>query len=176
MEIPDKDLLTGLPTHHLMSKYFDSLVDREEPFGIFLLDIDRFNLFNYYYGHLEGDKKLKQLAKIVCQTVPNNAKVFRSGGDEFTVFLTGVSMAKVVEVAMQVKDAMNQELSSFKFKRDFWFPDKSSLAIELFLSVSCAVAFYPSHGENLNDLRKEVEKAMYSGDKGLNQGGVLVIC
>ncbi|WP_052128441.1 GGDEF domain-containing protein [Neosynechococcus sphagnicola] len=176
MEICNHDLLTGLPSLHLIPECIEQLTHEHDQLGLLLLDIDRFILFNVYYGHQAGDEKLKQIANLICQSVPKNAKVFRSGGDEFAVVLGGRPMAEVVSVAMQVWNTINLQLSSLPLlERCYFFLDKSYLKIPAPLTVSCGVIFYPAHGMNFAVLREVAEKAMYRGGKSLNPRGVLVV-
>jgi GGDEF domain-containing protein len=45
------DRLTGLPNFSLLLDYFNRSIETKKYFGVILLDIDRFILFNHYYGH-----------------------------------------------------------------------------------------------------------------------------
>lgn len=124
--------------------------------------IGRFIFFNDRYGHQEGDRKLKQLAHLIGQIVPNGASVFRSGGDEFVIFLIGRQMAEVVSVAIYVWNTINQQFLSLPaLERSYYFPDKSRLKIEAPLAISCGVAFYPAHGISFASLCEAANNAMY---------------
>ncbi len=176
MAMPENDPMTGLPTRAQCLKHFENLAGMEEPFGMILLDIDNFILINDRDGHHVGDQKLKEIASLIVQSAPPEAKVFRSGGDEFVVFLSGLRMAEVVSVAMQIKNAINQELAdSPSLPSSYLFPDRSHLSLQLPLAISCGIVFYPLHGRYFEDLWQAADRAMYLAGKNLQIGGVLAI-
>ncbi len=53
--------------------------------GIIMIDLNNLKTLNDTFGHEEGDKALKALARNVEGFVPRGCKFFRTGGDEFTV-------------------------------------------------------------------------------------------
>src|SRR5690606_39772388 len=56
--------------------------DEELAFGLILLDIDHFGLFNNHYGHLEGDIALMRIGHILEHHTQNEEEVFcRIGGE-----------------------------------------------------------------------------------------------
>ncbi|BAY12722.1 GGDEF domain-containing protein [Calothrix sp. NIES-2098] len=175
METPQNDLLTGLPSSRLLPKYFEQLASEQEQFGFLLLDVDGLGYFNYHYGFQEADEKLKQLANLIARVIPEDAEVFRSGGDEFVVFLSKRQMAEVVSIAREVWNQIKQEFSSVPpLERFYLLPDKSFLTIQASFTVSCGIAFYPAHGTDLGALYIAAEKAMWRGGKHLH-GGVLTL-
>jgi diguanylate cyclase (GGDEF)-like protein len=176
MPMLERDPLTGLLHRHHCLEDFQILSSGQASFGIALLDIDTFILFNDEYGHREGDEKLKQVAKLIDRAAPPNAKVFRFGGEEFVVLFHGYSMSEVVGFARQVKEAANQAFSTVpKQKSSYGFPDRSQLKLESVPSVSCGIAFYPEHGKSLESLIEAAGRAMWVAGKRLCSGGVLVV-
>ena len=65
--------------------------------AVLMIDFDHFKSVDDTYGHLAGDEALRQLAKIIKDTVRPTDRVYRYGGEEFLVFLpkTGVRDAEV---------------------------------------------------------------------------------
>lgn len=60
----------------------------EKQIAFMMIDIDFFKLYNDTYGHLEGDKALKKVAKALEDTFQRSSDfVFRLGGEEFGVLL-----------------------------------------------------------------------------------------
>lgn len=170
------DELTGLPSIYSTPSFFNQVKNKHPSFGIIIFDIDGFNYSTYHYGYQETNKQLRQVANLIQKIVPQGTDVFRSDGDEFTVFLYQRDMATVVSIAMQLKDTINQNFSLLKpIQRSWCFPDKSSLSWQSHLSISCGIVFYPQHGKNFSDLRQIAFKAMYKGGKGLNRDGVFAI-
>ena len=54
--------------------------------GVLLLDMDHFKAVNDEYGHDIGDKVLKELARILNETIRESDIIIRYGGEEFIVF------------------------------------------------------------------------------------------
>lgn len=80
------DQLTGLFNRYemdLCSKLPEDLHSASVAFLSF--DIDLFKNINDTYGHLAGDDVLKKLGRIVMDSIPEDAKAFRTGGEEFSV-------------------------------------------------------------------------------------------
>jgi diguanylate cyclase (GGDEF)-like protein len=58
--------------------------------GLVLLDIDHFKKVNDVYGHSVGDEVLKELVGLVQQNIRRSDQVFRFGGEEFVLLMSGV--------------------------------------------------------------------------------------
>jgi len=81
------DELTGLPGRRSLNKTFLELGNK---YTIAMVDIDFFKKFNDKYGHDTGDEVLRMVAGLL-NTVKNGGKVFRYGGEEFSVIFPGRS-------------------------------------------------------------------------------------
>ncbi len=57
-------------------------------FGLLVFDVNDLKLVNDTYGHEAGDKHIKNACSLIC-TYFEHSPVYRIGGDEFVVFLTG---------------------------------------------------------------------------------------
>ena len=62
-------------------------------FAIVMCDINHLKTINDTYGHQMGDKYIKNCSRIICATYAHSP-VYRIGGDEFAVILTGEDFAK----------------------------------------------------------------------------------
>jgi diguanylate cyclase (GGDEF)-like protein len=170
------DSLTGLLKRHHCAEDFQSLSGCQASFGLILLDIDSFSLFNAEYGHQQGDDKLRQVAESIRRVAPPVARAFRYGGEEFVILLHDCSMAEIVMAARQIKEAANQVFSMVsKQRRSYCFPDRSHVELEALPSVSCGIAFYPHHGRNLESLIEAADRSMWLGGKRLCPGGVMAV-
>jgi diguanylate cyclase (GGDEF)-like protein len=116
----DFDSLTGLGNSRLMQARFAQCVGEPTEFGIILIDRDGFIYFNDRYGPNEGDEKLKLIAKLICQNLPDGMDVFRAGGEEFMIIISNLKMAEVVLLAMRICKAVNQEFSHIPPLRRFF--------------------------------------------------------
>ena len=84
------DGVTGLYREQTMREYMEKLV-KEDRFEGYLLQIgiDNFKEINEKYGNEFGDEILLKLAECLKDTVQTKGRVFRMGGDEMAVVITG---------------------------------------------------------------------------------------
>ena len=75
----------------------------EQPFSVFLLDIDHFKRINDSYGHQTGDMFLQKLALVIMGSVREVDVVIRYGGDEILVILPNTTVANAVELAERLR-------------------------------------------------------------------------
>ena len=144
MNNSDIDSLTELGNRRMMQTRFAQFAGDRSKFGIILIDIDGLIYFNYRYGHNVGDEKLKKIAKLIGQNLPDGIDVFRTGGDEFLILINYLKMAEVVLLAMRICKAVNQNHSHHPpLRRLVCMIDLSNVEVPLPLTVSCGVAFYP---------------------------------
>ncbi len=65
---------------------------------VVMLDIDFFKAYNDHYGHLEGDKALRQVAELLTQHFRRvDDTLARFGGEEFALVILGQGQQEVVE-------------------------------------------------------------------------------
>jgi len=57
-----------------------------------VFDIDGFKFINDNYGHLFGDKLIKQVGKTCSNVIRETDLIGRFGGDEFVIILKELSM------------------------------------------------------------------------------------
>jgi len=86
------DMLTGLYNHRKLTqdiqKYLNEQKRHKTKFLVMLIDIDDFKKINDTYGHLAGDKALKEMATILKKNVRKVDKIYRDyNGDEFVFIL-----------------------------------------------------------------------------------------
>ncbi|MEG4224689.1 GGDEF domain-containing protein [Microcoleus sp. N9_B2] len=173
MNYSDIDSLTELGNRRMMQTRFAQFAGDRSQFGLILIDIDGFIYFNDRYGHNVGDEKLKEIAKLICQNLPDGIDVFRTGGEEFLILINNLKMAEVVLLAMRICKAVNQNYSHLPPLRSFFcMSDCSYVEVALPLTVSCGVAFYPEHGVDYSTLYGAAEEAALRGGKRL-YGGVV---
>lgn len=89
------DVLTGIKNKNAFSEAMQSFekrirsADRELEFGIVMCDVNDLKRFNDTRGHGFGDEVLQRACRMICE-VFRNSQVYRIGGDEFVVILTGI--------------------------------------------------------------------------------------
>jgi diguanylate cyclase (GGDEF)-like protein len=85
------DDLTSVPNRRA---YNEDLKKLGRKYTIAMLDIDHFKKFNDNYGHKEGDNVLRYVAAHLRDV--SKAKVFRYGGEEFSIIYSGYKMKDVL--------------------------------------------------------------------------------
>lgn len=95
------DPLTGIYNYRYFTQTLDYEIVRAKRYkrnlSFLMIDIDQFKSYNDSFGHLEGDKLLRTLAKVIKQNVRETDVVCRYAGDEFAVILpeTELDLAKI---------------------------------------------------------------------------------
>ncbi len=104
-ELSTIDAATGLENRHALFAYtnraFAEAVAEKKSFGVLMLDVDRFKEFNDTYGHVEGDKCLRQVADIF-KNVMKGQFCARYGGDEFICVCLGQSQEEMLELCEEI--------------------------------------------------------------------------
>jgi diguanylate cyclase (GGDEF)-like protein/putative nucleotidyltransferase with HDIG domain len=114
-------------------------------FSLLLLDLDGFKTYNDIYGHPSGDEVLRQIGRIVKNSIRSADQAFRYGGDEFVVILPQTIVEDACTVAERVRAQIAAEMK------------------EKEIAVTCSVglASYPSDGLMSNELVTSADTALY---------------
>ena len=102
------DGLTGIANRR---RFDEALAERVralrrngEPFGLLLIDVDHFKLYNDHYGHGPGDECLKRVAAALARACARPGELAaRYGGEEFAVIVAGPA-----------RDAANRVLAAIR--------------------------------------------------------------
>jgi diguanylate cyclase (GGDEF)-like protein len=102
------DGLTDIPNRRQYDLYLQQewkrLTREQLPIAVILCDIDHFKLYNDEYGHVAGDKCLKQVAHGICRSVKRPADfVARYGGEEFVVIMPDTDIEGAIKVAEEIR-------------------------------------------------------------------------
>lgn len=149
-----KDSLTGLYNRKFLEEHTKKLVPQvkreNSNIGILMLDMDHFKAVNDEYGHDIGDKVLKELAKILEDTVRESDIVIRYGGEEFIVLLVNV---KSEEAALNVAQKIAQTVRENEI--NVYAGNK------LKKTVSIGLSMYPQDSTNFEAVIKNADIALY---------------
>lgn len=154
------DSLTGLPNRALLNDRLNMAVTvaqrQQELLGVLFIDLDRFKNVNDSFGHVAGDKLLKEAAVRLSSVVRLGDTVSRLGGDEFVVLFPNIKDANnLADLAIKLCNQL----------RDPYLID----GISVHLTPSVGIAMYPNDGDNANALIKNADAAMYlAKEKGRN--------
>ena len=152
------DELTGLLNRLGMRRHVESLIRDSgglTQFAIIYLDVDNFKTINDGLGHDVGDRLLTSVTERLVSLFRGECIVCRPGGDEFLlVSLHGGNEDLPLAQAEAIQE---------NFKTPFFV-----VGHEVFVQVSCGIAFFPEDGGDADTLVKNADLAMY---KAKEQGG-----
>jgi diguanylate cyclase (GGDEF)-like protein len=154
------DALTGLPNRVLLDDRLAQAIahaDRDsQPFAVLMLDLDRFKLINDSFGHRSGDTVLNEVARRLQSLVRSIDTVARVGGDEFVLV---VSPSAARSDAEEIGKRANEILSA-PFQVE---------GVDLRVSSSIGIAFYPTDGGSAESVLAHADAAMYCAkERGRN--------
>ncbi|AMN36299.1 TPA: GGDEF domain-containing protein [Clostridium perfringens] len=103
-----KDYLTGVYNKRYIDQRFSKEANRNLkesiPTTVIMTDIDSFKRVNDTYGHLIGDKILRDFAKVLNNNIRENSDwIGRYGGEEFIIVLNNTNMKNGVKVAEKLR-------------------------------------------------------------------------
>jgi diguanylate cyclase len=154
------DTLTGLPNRMLLDDRIAQAIAHSQrhshEFAVLVIDLDRFKLINDSLGHRAGDELLREVAQRLKSAVRAVDTTARLGGDEFVVLLDGpLTHAEAVEIGTRAIKVME--------------PSLRLLGIDVHISASIGIAFYPRDGASVDTLLARADAAMYSAkERGRN--------
>ena len=104
------DPLTGVANRKSFEERFAREIAQRAQGGapavMLLWDIDSFKVINDSYGHRAGDRVLQSVAGCFTEAMRASDFVARIGGEEFAVLMIGLRLAEAVNVANQVRTAV----------------------------------------------------------------------
>ncbi len=151
------DPLTGLYNRRVIMDRLQSEMDRaaaaNSPLSVALVDIDNFKSVNDNFGHLVGDKALKQVAEKINHALGNNGTIGRYGGEEFIIIMPDLAIDRAFKQAENIRKstmgAIIQEMDG---------------ASSISLSVGVAQGL-PETGITVDDIIKAADTALYQAKK-----------
>jgi diguanylate cyclase (GGDEF)-like protein/PAS domain S-box-containing protein len=125
-------------------------------FAILFMDLNRFKIVNDTMGHDVGDELLKYVAARIASTLRKPDLLARIGGDEFAILLHNSNENGVEHVVERMIENVQRPFNVGKHT--------------LTVSLSIGAAFYPADGNDLTQLLRHADAAMY---RAKSQGGGL---
>ena len=101
------DMLTGVQNRNAMNNRVTDILSAEAyrnvPFGVVFADLNGLKTVNDTQGHSAGDLLLKKAA-LLLQELFADEDIYRAGGDEFVVVVSGCTRRAFVERVQALKD------------------------------------------------------------------------
>ncbi|MGZ3181173.1 MAG: EAL domain-containing response regulator [Telluria sp.] len=146
------DILTDLPNRVLFKDRLGLAViqakRKKTELAVMFIDLDRFKLVNDTLGHVKGDELLQQVAVRLKDCLRRGDTLARQGGDEFTIVLP------------ELRDRADATAIAGKFLESLEAPFQLD-GHEVHISASIGIAVYPHDGDNIDELLRHADIAMY---------------
>lgn len=145
-------------------RYFESKFEEEfyrakrfnQSLSLIWIDLDEFKHINDEYGHLTGDEALKALGKIMLENMRQADFPCRFGGDEMLILLPHASG----DMAMALAQRLKKQIA--KVRVPVINPDsKAKDSKTVSFSLSIGIATFPEDAENMGELKKHADEALY---------------
>lgn len=141
---------TGLFNRYVFDEQTKDLIinarESKEPVSVMMADLDHFKRVNDTFGHLEGDRVLKDFAGIIRSQIRKVDVPIRYGGEEFLVFLPGTDLTRAKLVAERLREVTAEQMV---------LPDGS------YLTVSIGVVGY-DFNESREECIARADEALYN--------------
>jgi diguanylate cyclase (GGDEF)-like protein/putative nucleotidyltransferase with HDIG domain len=146
------DFLTGLPNARSLFVHLAQEVARcrrmKTGLAVMVCDVDGFKQINDSFGHLEGDRLLREFSTRLKDACRGYDYVARMGGDEFVITSPGLTPEAAAEKAIRLNEAAI-EAGRVICGRDI-------------ITLSVGTAFCPEDGHDVERLLAEADRRMYS--------------
>ena len=154
------DPLTKIANRMQFQHYLQQALARarraEQHIALLYLDIDRFKDINDTFGHAAGDTALEIFSDRLLEALPAGAIPGRLAGDEFAVLVTGFRSLDGIEA--ELRTIASSLLATVG--QPFGVQGE-----EIFMTASLGLAVYPRDGDNVIDLIRNADAALYHAKK-----------
>ncbi len=153
------DGLTGLYTkgyliERLREEIRRSVRRKGSYFSLLMVDIDHFKLYNDNFGHIAGDIVLKNLSRLLGDSLGEFSPVIsRFGGEEFCVILPDTDKKRGARLAEELRSAVAASRISLRQQQEK-------------ITVSIGVSAFPTDAGYEDELIIKADKAMYEAKNG----------
>ena len=152
------DSLTQLANRYSLEERLQTVAElgrtQQQHYALLLMDLDHFKVVNDSLGHQAGDLLLMQLASRLRAALGEALPIYRLGGDEFALVLEGESLeTRCGELSAQL---VGLSRSPFEIEGQ-----------KVYTTLSIGYALYPQHAEQLQQLLRHADLALYAAK---NQG------
>ncbi|MCS7244290.1 MAG: diguanylate cyclase [Candidatus Calescibacterium sp.] len=151
------DETTGIYNRKFFENTIQNEIKRSEryslPLSLIVCDLDNFKKINDTFGHLIGDKVLKETAQIIKNNLREGIDIAaRWGGEEFVILLPSTDKNSAYKIAERIR----VQISSHKY---------SGLPENHVITASFGVANYPHDARGKTELFKKADEAAYKAKK-----------
>ena len=150
------DALTKMPNRmqfqHMLHQAITRTTRAERGLALLYVDIDNFKDINDTFGHAAGDRVLETVSERLIRSLPRESVVGRLAGDEFAIFLEGPEDGRDRhEQAAALARQLLAEVAKPQHVGEH----------EIEVTVSVGIAQAPENADNVIDLIRDADAAMY---------------
>ena len=149
------DFLTGLYNRMCCERDLSAIVKRTvqegTKGGLLYLDLDDFKHINDGLGHQYGDVLLQSISNSLQRINGIRNSCYRMGGDEFVIIVPPESFSHFDEITEEIKKIFSKP----------WFLKDA----DYYCTMSMGICYFPENGEEVQDLIKKADIAMYEAKK-----------
>ena len=153
------DYLTNLPNSRSLFPRLESELARcrreNSMLTVLVCDLNGFKQINDRFGHLEGNRVLRDIGETLRGSCREYDYVARMGGDEFVLLLLGQDQTAVAERIDQIRQIVWRAGSGDE--------------IDDQVSMSVGAAFFPQDGADADELLAEADRRMYKAKQAHKQ-------
>jgi diguanylate cyclase len=155
------DPLTGLRNRRsferALQEFFKDFKRYGYPFSLIMLDLDNFKNINDTYGHLVGDRVLREIGNILRNYLRAKDIPARTGGEEFTIILPGIRKEDALKVAERLRRVLENHSVDVGGRK-------------INVTASFGVVEAEERFRDIEDMLREVDAKLYSAKrKGKNR-------
>lgn len=118
--------------------------------SLVILDIDHFKNYNDTLGHQAGDEALREVGKVLKNTVRDEDIVSRYGGEEFCIIFPGIAKEGIQNLCERIR---------LKIERHKFYKEKVQPTGQL--TISLGGATYPQDATDMHGLIQRADEALY---------------
>jgi diguanylate cyclase (GGDEF)-like protein/PAS domain S-box-containing protein len=149
------DAVTGIANRRRLDEYVEKEWERAQvnrsKISVLMIDVDHFKNYNDRYGHLAGDRCLREVTGAIASVAKRPADfVGRYGGEEFVVVLPDTDLAGAWHIAEKIRQAVELEQ----------IPHEDNQHRVVTVSIGCAT-IAPTKGARSVQLLESADAAMY---------------
>jgi diguanylate cyclase (GGDEF)-like protein/PAS domain S-box-containing protein len=152
------DGLTGLANRAKLEEHVTLAMARARRHdlaaAVLYIDLDHFKVVNDTLGHAAGDELLREVAKRLATRCRSTDLLARHGGDEFMLLLADLGGDATAAVRRVAEDVLATLEAPFELEGH-----------EFEIAASIGVAVFPADGENMADLLKRADAALYDAKR-----------
>lgn len=140
------------------SRYFKELFEDEfkkaqemnRPLTTVMADLDLLRDINNHHGHLAGDLVLKEVGRLIRQSIANYHIAARFGGEEFCIIMPQTEADK----AAKIVECIRATIEGYSFK----VPNSEEL---INVTISMGIASFPDDADSIDTLIHNADVALY---------------